>query len=78
MGNNDTIGHNLCWSGGYVASAVGGGINVVVAFHGPVEEQARLSNHAHIVLQFVNRHSFAWLRSQLRLETDEARRKVRE
>jgi hypothetical protein len=65
------------WPGGYAASAIAGGINMVAAFHGPIEEQARLSDHAHIVLQFVNRQSFAWLRNVLRMETESARQLLR-
>ena len=70
--------NGCCWPDGYAASAVGGGINMVAAFHGPIEEQARLSNHAQMVLQFVNRQSFLWLRTVLRMETESARQLLRE
>ena len=42
-------------------------------FNSSIEEQARLSCHAHLVFHFVNRQSQAWLRAVLRKETPEAR-----
>ena len=44
---------------GYAASAMGGAMNMIASLHGPIEEQARLSCHSHMVFQFVNRQSQA-------------------
>ena len=58
---------------GFAASGLGGAFGILAAFHGPVEEQARLSIHPHMLLWFVSTTSEAWLRSVLRRETEEAR-----
>ena len=62
---------------GYAASAMGGTMNMIASLHGPIEEQARMSCHSHMVFQYVNRQSQAWLRSILRRETEEARTLLR-
>ena len=51
---------------------------MLAALHGPIEEQARLSIHPHLLLWFANTTSQAWLRTILRQETEEARRLLRE
>ena len=56
---------------------MGGAYGMVAAFHGPIEEQARLSIHPHIVLRFIHCQSERWLRSILRRETEEARELLR-
>ena len=61
------------WSDGVAATFMGGSFPAIYQLHGPIEEQARLSLHPHIVLHFVNRPSWRWLTSILRLETDEVR-----
>ena len=58
---------------GFAASGLGGAFGMIAACHGPVEEQARLSIHPHMLLWFVSSTSEAWLRSILRRETEEAR-----
>ena len=50
---------------------------MLAACHGPIEEQARLSIHPHILLFFVHTQSEHWLRSILRKETEEARTLLR-
>ena len=50
---------------------------MLAAFHGPIEEQARLSIHPHMLIWFVSTTSEAWLRSILRRETEEARALLR-
>ena len=50
---------------------------MLAAAHGPVEEQARLSIHPHILLWFVSSMSEARLRTILRRETAEARALLR-
>jgi hypothetical protein len=57
---------------GFAASALGGAFGMLAAFHGPVEEQARLSIHPHMLLWFVHSTSKAWLRNILRRKTEEA------
>ncbi|CAE7279356.1 unnamed protein product, partial [Symbiodinium microadriaticum] len=64
------------WSDGVAATFMGGSFPAIYQLHGPIEEQARLSLHPHIVLHFVNRPSWRWLTSILRLETDEARARL--
>ncbi|CAE7908776.1 unnamed protein product, partial [Symbiodinium necroappetens] len=59
------------WPDGVAATFMGGSFPAIYQLHGPIEEQARLSLHPHIVLHFVNRPSSRWLKSILRLETDE-------
>ena len=61
------------WPDGVAASFMGGSFPAIYHLHGPIEEQARLSLHPHIVLHSVNRASSRWLKSILRLETDEVR-----
>ena len=75
---DDCLRHNGWLDGaafpdGFAASGLGGAYGIIAAFHGPVEEQARLSIHPHMLLWFVNTTSEAWLRSVLRRETQEAR-----
>ena len=55
----------------------GGCFPSIQQLHGPIEEQARLACHPHIVLHFVNRGSQAWLRTILQAETIEAKRLLR-
>ena len=62
---------------GTIAAFVGDAFAAVAHLHGPIEEQARLSCHPHIVLHFVNRMSQMWLRRVLLLETDEAKSLLR-
>ena len=62
---------------GYAASLLGAAMNLIASLHGPIEEQARLSCHSHMVFQYINRQSQAWLRAILRKETVEARAKLR-
>ena len=50
---------------------------MMAAMHGPIEEQARLSIHPHILLWFVHSLSEQWLRSVLRRDTAEAREAMR-
>ena len=50
---------------------------MLAAFHGPVEEQARLSLHPHMPLWFVSNVSEAWLRSVLVQETADAQQLLR-
>jgi hypothetical protein len=42
---------------GFAASGLGGGFGMLAAMHGPIEEQARLSIHPHILLWFVHNQS---------------------
>ena len=58
---------------GFAASGLGGAHGILAAFNGPIEEQARLSIHPHILLWLVSVAGEAWLRSVLRRETEEAR-----
>ena len=74
--------HNWAMEGpefpdGFAASLLGGAFGMLAAFHGPIEEQARLSIHPHILLWFVHAQSEKWLRSLLRRETEEARSLLR-
>ena len=62
---------------GFAASCLGGAFGMIAAMHGPIEEQARLSIHPHILLWFVSGGSEARLRSILRRETEEARDALR-
>ena len=62
---------------GFAASGLGGAFGMIAALHGPIEEQARLSIHPHILLWFVHAQSEQWLRSILRRETEEARMLLR-
>ena len=63
---------------GFAASGLGGAFGLLAALHGPIEEQARLSIHAHILLWLAHAQSEQWLRSLVRRETEEARRLLRE
>ena len=58
---------------GNISRFMGGSFPAVAHLHGPIEEQARLSCHAHIVLHFVNRMSQMWFRRVLQAETSEAK-----
>ena len=62
---------------GFAASGLGGAFAMLAACHGPIEEQARLSIHAHILMWFVHAQSEQWLRSLLRRETEQARSSLR-
>ena len=62
---------------GCIASFTGGSFAAIAHLHGPIEEQARLACHPHIVLHFVNRMSQAWLKGVLRRETSEAKSLLR-
>ena len=62
---------------GYAASGLGGAFGMLAALHGPIEEQARLSIHPHILLWFLSSLCKAWLRSVLRRETTAARDALR-
>ena len=53
---------------GFAASGLGGAHGILAAFSGPIEEQARLSIHPHILLWIVSAAGEAWLRSILRRE----------
>ena len=57
---------------GAAAEFLGGAFPAIQQLHGPIEEQARLACHPHIVLHFVNRASQAWLRRILLAQTTEA------
>jgi len=57
---------------GFAASGCGGAFGMPAAFHGPIEEQARLSLHPHMLFWLISTTSEAWLRSILRRETKEA------
>ena len=79
---DDLLRHNgqtdgPCFPDGLAASGLGGAWGMVAALHGPIEEQARLSIHPHILLWFVHTQSEQWLRSLLRKETEEARALLR-
>ena len=58
---------------GMATSCLGGAFGMISAMHGPIEEQARLSIHPHILLWFVSAACEARLRSILHCETAEAR-----
>ena len=62
---------------GFAASCMGGAFGMLAAFHGPIEEQARLSLHPHALLWPIGSTSEAWLRGVLRRETEEARTLLR-
>ena len=62
---------------GCIASFTGGSFAAIAHLNGPIEEQARLACHPHIVLHFVNRMSQAWLKGVLRRETSEAKSLLR-
>lgn len=68
---------SVVYPDGAASDFLGGAFPAIQQLHGPIEEQARLSCHPHIVLHFVNRASQAWLRKILRKETDEAKRLLR-
>ena len=67
----------VIYADGAAANFMGGAFPAVQQLHGPIEEQARLACHPHIVLHFANRTSQAWLRSVLLAETDEAKALLR-
>ncbi|CAK0852500.1 unnamed protein product, partial [Prorocentrum cordatum] len=62
---------------GFATSCTGGAFLEVAALHGPIEEQARLSIHPHILLWFVHAQSEQWLRCVANRETEEIRRRLR-
>ena len=75
---DDCLRHNGKMEGpkfpdGFAASGLGGAFGMIAALHGPIEEQARLSIHPHILLWFVHAQSEQWLRSILRRDTESAR-----
>ena len=67
----------LAFPDGFAASGFGGAFGMPAAFHGPIEEQARLSLHPHMLLWCINTTSESWLRSVLRRETTEAQHLLR-
>ena len=62
---------------GSASEFTGGPFPAIQQLHGPIEEQARLACHPHIVLHFVNRASQAWLRTIMCAETEEAKQLLR-
>ena len=70
-------GDGRAFPGGFAAPSLGGAFGMLAALLGPVEEQARLSIHPHILLWFVHTMSEQWLRSVLRRETAVAREALR-
>jgi len=62
---------------GFAASGLGGSFGMLAAFHGPIEEQARLSLHPHMPIWCISTTSEAWLRSVLRRDTVEAQALLR-
>ncbi len=64
---------NPIFRDGFAASGLGGVFGLLAAFHGPIEEQARLSIQPHMPLWFINTSSEAWLRNVLRRDTEDAR-----
>lgn len=50
----------VIYADGAASDFVGGAFPAIQQLHGPIEEQARLACHPHIVLHFVNRSSQAW------------------
>ena len=68
---------NPIFPDGFAASGLGGAFGFLAALHGPIEEQARLSIHPHILLWFVHTQSEYWLRSILKRDTAEAREALR-
>ena len=68
---------NPIFPDGFAASGLGGAFGFLAALHGPIEEQARLSIHPHILLWFVHTQSEYWLRTILKRETAEAREALR-
>ena len=58
---------------GFAASGLGGGLSMLAAFHGPEEEQARLSVHPHMHVWYVSGVSEAWLRRMLSGGDEEGR-----
>ena len=78
---DDWLRHNgindgIIFPDGYAASCLAAGMNMIASLHGPIEEQSRLSCHSHMVFQFVNRQSQAWLRDILALKTSDAKERV--
>ena len=62
---------------GFAASGLGCAFGMLAAFHGPIEEQARLSLHPHMPIWMIGTTSEAWLRSILRREAKEAQEVLR-
>eukprot|EP00435_Cladocopium_sp_Y103_P032609 s2327_g8.t1 len=62
---------------GCSAAFTGGSFGAIAHLHGPIEEQARLACHPHIVLHFVNRTSQMWLRRVLRQDAAGAKALLR-
>lgn len=67
----------VMFADGAASDFVGGAFPAIQQLHGPIEEQARLACHPHIVLHFVNRTSQAWLRRILLAETAAAKAVLR-
>ena len=63
---------------GFAASGLGGAFGCIAAYHGPIEEQARLSIHPHMLLWFVHSTSETWLRNVLRGNSEEGRKRLAE
>ena len=68
---------SVAFPDGAASEFVGGSFPAIQQLHGPIEEQARLACHPHIVLHFVNRASQAWVRKILLAETEEAKELLR-
>ena len=68
---------NVVFPDGFAASGLGGAFGMLAALFGPIEEQARLSIHPHILLWFVHTQSEQWLRRILRKDSEEARELLR-
>ena len=62
---------------GCAAGFCGGSFGAIAQLHGPIEEQARLSCHPHIVLHFVHQTSQEWLRRVLQAEAEDAKAMLR-
>ena len=62
--------NGAAWPDGFAASCLGGAFGMLAALHGPIEEQARLSTHAHILLWFVHSQSEQWLRDVVNRSSD--------
>ena len=61
--------NGVYFADGCAAAFMGGSFGAIAQMHGPIEEQARLSCHPHIVLHFVHSTSQQWLRRVLSAET---------
>lgn len=71
------LANGVVYPDGYAAFLLGGAMTMIASMHGPIEEQARLSCHSHMVFHYIHRQSQAWLRSVLRKEAPDARDALR-